>query len=147
MTPSRRGFFAPAAFLLLTVLACGSVAPPESCGDNIGGTPDEAVFAQHFTAMELVNEATGFAGPPDSESQATFGPAETIAISYSAVGEGSLRACVQERAGGGGIPFDQTSSFVEGEGSLTLGSFPAGTYVIRAIVADALVRNLTFTVR
>jgi len=147
MTPSRSHLSVAGALLLLTTLACGSFAPPASCGDNIGGTADEAAFAQYFISMQLVDEATGVAGPPDSESQATFGPDETIAISYSTVGEGSVRACVQERAGGGGIPLDETFSFVHGEGSFSLGSFPDGTYVVRAILADTLVRNLTFTVR
>lgn len=132
---------------LVTSVACGSLGPPASCGENIGGSPDPSTFAQHFASMKLVNADTGVAGPPDSESEASFGQGETLAIQYSAVSPGSLRACVQERTGGGGIPFDQTHAFASGDGTMSLRSFGPGTYVVRAIVGDMLVRNLTFTIK
>jgi hypothetical protein len=140
----------PTLILIPTILvsmACGSFAPPASCGENIGGVADDTAFSQYFSSIKLVNEDTGIAGPADSESEASFTQGEKLAISYSAVAEGSLRACVQERAGGGGIPLDQTFSFAQGEGRLSLGTFEAGTYVVRVIIGETLVRNLTFTVK
>jgi hypothetical protein len=51
--------------IMLVITACGSFSPPESCG--VGGTADETKFSQHFTWMEIVNEATGSPGEPDPE--------------------------------------------------------------------------------
>ena len=53
----------------LVVSACGSFAPPESC--DVGGTADEAKFDQHFTRMELVNEATGQPGLAADRNRST----------------------------------------------------------------------------
>jgi hypothetical protein len=132
--------------VVLAAAACSSFAPPATCGENLGGSADESVFSEYFSAMQLVNQDTGVAGPPGSESEVTFTRTEPIAISYSAVSSGSLRACIQARAGGGTIPFDQTLAFTEGEGSLSLGLFEPGSYVVRAIIGETLVRNLTFTI-
>lgn len=147
MDSSRIRVSAVAALVLAIGMGCGSFSPPASCGENLGGLADQTVFEQNFSAMQLVNQATGLPGPADSESDASFAQGETVAISYSAVSAGTLRACVQERTGGGGIPLDQTFEFDEGEGTLALGSFEPGNYVVRAIIGETLVRNLTFTIK
>ena len=49
--------------IMILLTACGSFSLPESCG--AGGTADETIYAQHFTWMEIVNEATDSHGEPD----------------------------------------------------------------------------------
>lgn len=131
----------------LIASACGSFSPPESCGEGIGGTADEAKFAQHFTLMELVNEATGQPGPLDAEGGLQFAATDRLAIRTESLAEISVQACVQERKGGGKIPFNQTQTVGQGADSFSLGSFAPGSYVVRVIVDGVLVKNLPFVVK
>ena len=130
--------------LALIASACGSFGPPESCG--VGGTADEAKFSQYFAQMELVDATTGQPGPVDPESGPQFAATAKLEIRAKSKAPVALRACVQSRRGGGKIPFDQTQSLPLGPGSLSLGSFAPGSYVVRVVVDGVLVRNLTFMV-
>ena len=128
-------------------LACGSIAPPASCGEGIGGTADEARFAEHFATMQLVNAATGQPGPEDPEGGAQFASGDELTVQAESLGEVEVRLCVQRRTGGGAIPFDQTQTAPEGSASLALGTFEPGGYVIRVIVDGTLVKNFPFVVK
>jgi hypothetical protein len=139
-------FLVLAAFAV-NLLACGSFAPPASCGEGIGGTADEALFGRYFSDMNLVLEATGEAPPPGSDSSAVVGPGDSLTIRMQVLQAVDVRACVQERAGGGGIPADKTASVAPGEAFLSLGEFERGSYVVRVIVDGTLVKNLTFEVK
>ena len=130
--------------LVLALTACGSFTPPESCG--AGGTADEPKFTQHFIWMEIVNQATGSPGEPDPEGGPRFTSSDQLAIITDNINEVSLRACIVERKGGGKIPFDKTQDLPSGSGSISLGSFEPGSYVVRVIVEGILVRNLPFSV-
>jgi hypothetical protein len=146
MASSRdRVLVAIGAVIVLTALACGSLRPPEDCG--VGGTADESAFSQHFSQMELVSAAAGEPGAEDPEMGTMFAPADTLEIRAQTVNSVEMRACVQERVGGGGIVFDQTLALPQGSTSLPLGSFSEGSYVIRVAVGGVLVRNLSFGVR
>ena len=145
MFTPKRSLVIICTVLGLIVSACGSFAPPESCG--VGGTAEEAKFAQHFTRMELVNEATGEPGQPDQEGVPQFAPAAQLAIQVESVDEVSVRACIQERRGGGKIAFDQSLTAPQGPGNFSLSSFAPGSYVVRVIVNGILVKNLPFTVK
>jgi len=129
----------------VAVSACGSVKPPEDCG--VGGTADDAKFAQHFAQMELVNKATGQPGEESAEGGAKFSVNDVVAIRAGSLGTTSVRACVQERTGGGKIALDVTVTAEEGERLLSLGLFPQGSYVVRVIVDGTLVKNLPFVVQ
>jgi hypothetical protein len=132
-----------AAAFALPMLGCGSFAPPKSCGEGIGGTADEALFAQHFSSMELIREATGIP-PVEMGGEKVVSPDDPLAIKVQALSSTEVRVCVQERVGGGGIPLDKTFAVEQGESVLSLGGFSAGSYVVRVIVDGTLVRNLPF---
>jgi hypothetical protein len=129
----------------LAGLACGGLAPPKSCGS--GGTADEGAFSQYFESMELVDEVTLTAGPPTDESAVTFDEDAPLIIRASVLSDVILRACVQQRAGGGQIVFDQTATLSAGDGHFPIGAFEPGDYVVRVEAEGVLVRNLTFTIR
>jgi hypothetical protein len=130
--------------LALTLAACGAVKPPESCG--VGGTANDTLFARHFALMELVNKATGLPGAEDPEAGAAFTLGDLLAIRVNALGEVSVRTCVEGRSGGK-IALDQTVTAEQGERLLPLASFPKGDYVVRVIMDGALIKNLPFAVK
>ena len=133
--------------VLANMLACGSFAPPQSCGEGIGGTADEALFAEYFSDMQLVIEGTDEVPPPGSESGALVSTGDSLTVKMQVLKTATVRACVQERAGGGGIPADETRTVQPGEAYLPLGEFEKGSYVARIIVDGTLVKNLTFEVK
>lgn len=141
----HRNVFALCIVVALAASACGSFKPPEDCG--VGGTADEAKFARHFAQMELVNKATGQPGEESAEDGVQFSATDVVAIRAESLGTTSVRACVQERKGGGKIALDVTVTAEEGERLLPLGLFPEGSYVVRVIVDGTLVKNLTFVVQ
>ncbi|HEY42377.1 MAG TPA: hypothetical protein G4O11_00130 [Anaerolineae bacterium] len=131
--------------LILGITACGPLSPPESCG--AGGTADEAAFAQHFKSMGIVNQATGSPGEPDPEGGYQFSSSDQLALTTDSITDTSLRACIEERRGGGKIVFDQTPTMSQGTASMPLGSFEPGSYVVRVILDGVLVRNLPFSIK
>jgi len=131
--------------VLLLASACGSIAPPETCGET--GTADDARFGELFSSMDLVVGATGETGPEDPEGGAAFAADTPLAIRYDSRAAVEARVCVEQRRGGGKIILDQTFTASEGSGSFSLGSFPPDIYVVRVLVNGALVRNLPFIVR
>jgi len=145
MSPTKR-FVIVALALISLAPACGPFAPPESCDPDLGGTADEAMFADSFLSMELLNESTGQPGPQDSEGGATFAETDPLVIRAETRSEVSVRACVQPRTGGREIPFDQTVTMARGAGSISLGAFQPGRYVVRVIVKGVLVKNLPFRI-
>ncbi len=144
--PTSRFRFVFVLFVSATFLAACSFGPPPSCGDDIGGTADSGKFDQTFTAMSLVSEATGEAGP-EGESGAQFASGESLAIQIESKTDVEVRACVQPLSGTKEIPLDQTQTFSQGTSSFGIGSFDPGTYVIRVIVDGTLVKNFPFAVR
>ncbi|MEW6718784.1 MAG: hypothetical protein AB1345_14955 [Chloroflexota bacterium] len=146
MVTQRKAMVIWIAFMVITALACGSFAPPESCGENIGGTADEVKFAQYFESMELVNQSTGQPGQEGEEGM-EFAKGDTLAIRVASKSEVAVRACVQSRTGGGKIPFDQTQTLSQGQGTFSIGTLEPGSYVIRVIVNDTLVKNFPFVVK
>ena len=129
--------------LLLTLLACGPLSPPESCGDY-GGTADEGLFDEYFISMGLFYATSSMPGEIGVEGEIQFNPDAELAINFESVKDVSVRACIQERKGGGKIVFDEVASFPAGEGSFFLGSCTSGGYVIRVIVDETLVKNFPF---
>jgi hypothetical protein len=139
-------FLVLAAFMV-NLFACGSFGPPASCGETIGGTADEALYGRYFSDMNLVSEATGEVPPPGSENSPVVSSDDPLTIKMQALKAAEVRACVQERVGGGGIPADESATVAPGEAFLPLGKFSSGSYVVRVIVDGALVKNLTFEVK
>lgn len=132
--------------LAALIAACGPMGAPQSCG--AGGTADEGAFAKSFSSMELVNEGTGQPAPEtDPENGPIFTTADRIAIRAEALAGVSVRACVEGRTGGAKIGFDGTQTLSAGTGTMSLGSFGAGPYVVRVIVDGVLVENLPFMTR
>lgn len=134
------------AALSLVLAGCAGFGPPQSCG--AGGTADEVAFARAFTALELVDGTTG---QPPAERDPEFGPifttAAQLAIRAEALAGVSVRACVEGRTGGAKIGFDGTQTLSAGVGTMPLGSFEAGPWVVRVIVDGVLVKNLPFMTR
>lgn len=135
----------PVMILGLSVLACGSISPPETCGDEIGGVADETLFGQYFESMELVNANTWQPGI-EGENGTEFAEGESLLIMFDARTEVQVRACIQHTVGGGEIAFDETVSFPVGSNEFQIGSFAPGTYVIRIIVENTLVKNFPFVI-
>lgn len=138
-----------ATLLILALLASacgGSFGPPPECTEGLGGTADEAKFAQYFSSVELVSQNTGQPGELHDPG-ASFPVSEPLVIKISSVGDVTVRACVQF-FNGNQIAFDQSFTFTPGENEITLGAFPdAGNYVVRMIVDGVLVKNFPFTLQ
>jgi hypothetical protein len=133
------------ALLALIVSAC-AFGPPPSCGDTIGGTADTAAFDRYFSEMTLINETSGVPSPGDGEG-AQFGSADPLALQVEAKSQVAVRTCIQPMSGSKTLAFDQTQTLAAGKGSLSLGTFKPGSYVIRVIVEGTLVRNFPFTTK
>ncbi len=129
----------------LIVSAC-SFGPPPSCGDAVGGTADTAAFDRYFSEITLINETTGVAAAGGDEG-AQVSSADPLALEVVAKSQVALRACIQPLTGGKALAFDQTQTLAAGKGSMALGTFKPGSYVIRAIVEGTLVRNFPFTAK
>lgn len=131
--------------LVLFAAAC-TFGPPPSCGDTIGGTADTVQFDRYFSGMTLISQATGQAGAPGDDGP-QFAQGEDIAIQIESIADVTVRACVQPRTGAKDLPFDQSQTFTTGQGVFPIGSLAPGSYVIRVIVDDTLVRNFPFVVK
>jgi len=135
----------PVLVLTLSIIACGTFSPPESCGDEIGGTADEVLFGQYFESMELVSANTYQPGT-QGENGVEFAAGEPLLIMFDAKTDVEVRACIQNTVGGGEIAFDQTTSFLGGENEFQVGTFESSNYVIRVIVEGVLVKNFQFVI-
>jgi hypothetical protein len=135
----------PVLVMGLSVLACGSISPPETCGDEIGGVADETLFGEYFESMELVNANTWQPGA-QGENGMEFAEGEALLIMFDARTEVQVRACIQHTVGGGEIAFDDSVSFQAGSNEFQIGSFVPGPYVIRIIVGNTLVKNFQFVI-
>ena len=131
------------AALAVTALACGSLVPPESCPST---SFDPEAFATYFNDMQLVSAASGQPGQPDSgdDRGQGFSTDEELAIIVDNLGDIELTICITERKGGGQIVYNQTHTIQEGRSTIPLMAFESDPYVIRVIVEEVLVRNLTF---
>ena len=132
--------------ILGSLAAACSFGPPPSCGDEIGGTADTATFDQYFNSMTLVAKTTGQPGP-QGDAGPQFAQGEPLAIQVDARAEVTLRACIQPMGGQKEISFDKTQTLSPGLGTFELGPFEPGTYVIRVIIGNTLVKNFPFQVR
>jgi hypothetical protein len=128
------------------VLTACSFGPPPSCGDNIGGTADTTKFDQYFNGMSLVYENSGQPGQ-DGDNGMQFTQGEPLVIQVDSKSEVNLRACIQPMSGAKEVTLDETQSFSQGQGSFSIGTLKAGTYVIRVIVDDTLVKNFPFVLK
>ena len=145
VTSSQRAVVCCIALVLGAVaLACGPIAPPESC--EVGGTADEDLFAELFAEMSLVDTATGAPGETGDEGTLTFAAGTGLAVRADTLAGVSVRACVQGRTAGADIAADVTETLTEGRDEVSLGSFSRGSYVVRVIVDGVLVKNLAFEV-
>jgi hypothetical protein len=135
----------PVLLLVLSILACGSASPPESCGADIGGIANETLFGDNFASMDLVNANTW--QPGASGDNGTQFAKEPLLIMFDARKNVDIRACIQNTQGGGKIAFDETSSFKKGSNEFQLGDFEPGSYVIRVIVDGVLVKNFPFEIK
>jgi hypothetical protein len=132
-------------FVLLSFASACSFGPPPSCGDNVGGVADTTKFDQFFNTMNLVSLTTGNSGP-EGDSGQQYSQGESLAINVDVKSEVAVRACIQPMGGGSSLTLDETITFSQGVGSFDLGSFSKGTYVIRVIVDNTLVKNFPFSV-
>jgi hypothetical protein len=144
MSKAKTIFLVVGLIIAVVSTSC-SFGPPPSCGDAIGGMADEDLFSIYFSDMTLRNQNTGEAGTP-GENGPEFSKTDILEIQYQAIAGTELRACVQPR-GAGTLPFDQTREIPAGSGTFTLDTFDPGNYVIRVIVDDTLIKNLTFHIQ
>ncbi|OGO20831.1 MAG: hypothetical protein A2Z14_02565 [Chloroflexi bacterium RBG_16_48_8] len=131
--------------VLLTILACGPLSQPESCGDY-GGVANEDLFNDVFESMGLFYATTGAPGEAGPEGEIRFDPNDELEITFESKTDVSIRACLEERKGGGKILFNETESFPAGVHSFTLGTYSKGGYVVRMILDETLVKNLPFRI-
>ncbi len=141
---TKVSIFAVCVTLLFSATGC-SFGPPPSCGDTIGGTADTEKFDQYFNSMALVNQATGNAGP-EGDSGQKYANNESLAIQLDVKSEVTVRACIQPMGGANSLTLDETKTFSPGQASFELGLFQKGTYVIRVIVDNTLVKNFPFSI-
>lgn len=142
----KKGLFLTSLMALaITLSACGSFGPPESCGEDLGGTADENLFSQYFESMALISQTTGVPGPSGGENGEQYAQGEPLAILVTSKADVALRVCIQYR-GPGQIPFDQTQTLTGGENTFNIGAIDPGVYVVRVIVEDTLVKNFPFMV-
>ena len=131
------------ATLAVAALACGSFAPPESC---TSAGFDEEAFAMHFNEMQVINAATGEPGEsdPGNDQGLRFSTGDELAVLVDSLGDVEVTFCIEQRKGGGQIVYNQSHTVQAGENTVPLMAFDSDPYVIRVIVSDALVKNLTF---
>ena len=125
----------------LAIGACGAISPPESC-THTGF--DEATFSEFFTDMYLINTATGEPGERDPEQGDRYATDDQIAVWIESLEDVEVQFCIEQRKGGGQIVYNQAHSISQGESTVALPTFESDPYVIRVIVGEVLVRNLTF---
>ncbi len=131
-------------FLSTALMAC-RFGPPASCGDDIGGVADEALFGQYFESMDLVSATTWQPGTP-SEQGVDFPVDEPLLIMFDAKSNVTIRACIQA-PGRGDLALNETLDFPEGSNEFNLGAFGKGSYIIRVIVDETLVKNFPFSIK
>ena len=143
---SRQALCALLSMFLISLflVSCGQFSPPESCG--AGGTVHEETFNQTFAEMLLYDETRGGSPLIDTEAGPTFFPDRPVSIQIESLSSARVRFCVEERRGGGEISFDEIRTVSEGDSIISLGVFDSGSYVIRVIIEDVLIRNLPFVV-
>ncbi len=132
--------------ICMVLAACSSFGPPESCGENIGGTADQTKFAQFFTSMQLINQTTGVPGL-EGENGAQFAPNDSLVIQVETLSDIPVRVCIQHMGGDNKISFDQTNTLSQGQADFSIGPFELGNYVIRVIVDNTLVKNFPFEIK
>jgi hypothetical protein len=141
--PKNPGLVLAISALGLVALACGSIAPPESCA-NTGF--DEEAFDTFFNNMQIVYANTGEPGElvEGDDRGLRFSIDDQLAVLVDSKGEAEVMICVEQRKGGGQIVYNQTHTVQEGESTVPLIAFDSDPYVIRVIVKEILVKNLTF---
>ena len=131
--------------LLSSLLAsCNQFKPPESCG--AGGTANKETFNQFFVDMLLYDETMGGAPRIQTEVGPTFLQDTTVSVQAESFMSVEIRFCVEERRGGGKISFDEVRMLSEGVNTISLEIFESGSYVVRIITEDTLIKNLPFVV-
>jgi hypothetical protein len=142
----KRSIGATSIFIVLFLmsLACGSLSPPEDCGEGIGGTADEALFGQNFSSMNLLDADTGGQGKDGGENGRLFDAGVSLKLAFNSKSNVTMRICIQERKGGGKVVLNRSVDYFVGEGGLVLGKFRNGDYVVRVIMGNVLVKNLPF---
>jgi len=128
--------------VLLFAVSC-DVGPPRECDVEISDSADEELFSQYFSNMSLADEK-GFEGIPHDEYGVVFDPSIPLVVSFNALKSGSIKFCVQSRSGSKFIPATRDAIFEAGSSSITISNFMDGSYVIRVIVEDTLVKNFSF---
>jgi hypothetical protein len=96
--------------------------------------------------MLLYDETTGGSPRIHTEAGPTFLQDTSVSIQVESTESIEVRFCVEERRGGGEISFDEVRTISGGVTIVSLESFVPGSYVIRVILDDVLVRNLPFVV-
>ncbi len=132
------------AILVISSLAACSFGPPESCGETIGGVADTAKFDQYFSRMAFITQE-GMEGTP-GDNGVEFSTSDNLELRADVLTDVTVRLCIQGMTSGS-IAFDQTQSFTAGASGMGVGSFEPGTYVMRVIVEDTLVKNFPFTIK
>lgn len=132
-------------FLSSLLISCGQFSPPQSCG--AGGTANEESFNQYFSEMLLYDETRGGSPLIDTEAGPTYFSDTPVSVEVESTTSVEVRFCVEERRGGGEINFDEIRTVSEGENIISLGVFNPGSYIVRVIIEDVLVRNLPFVVQ
>lgn len=128
----------------LCIASCGPISPPESCG--AGGTADSEAFDQLFHDMALFDETLGGSPRIDTEAGPTFLSATPVSVQVDSLQSTEIRFCIEERKGGGEIGFDEIKLVPEGGSVISLRGFETGSYVLRVIHGQVLIRNLPFVV-
>lgn len=143
---SRRRICPLTTILLLSSLlvSCSQFKPPESCG--AGGTANEETFNQFFVDMLLYDETMGGAPRIHTEAGPTFLQDSTVSVQAESFMSVEIQLCVEQRRGGGEISFDEVRMLSEGVNTISLETFESGSYVIRVIIDEVLIRNLPFVV-
>ena len=132
-------------FILSSILlSCGPLSPPESCG--AGGTANKETFNQFFVDILLYDETMGGAPRIQTEVGPTFLQDTTVSVQAESITSVEIRFCVEERRGGGEISFDEVRMLSEGVNTISLDIFESGSYVVRVITEDILIKNLPFVV-
>jgi hypothetical protein len=135
--------------LILTIIstACNVFGEPESCRETISDTPDNETYVNYFTSMILVNQNSGAPVYEDLDGVVVYRATDKLAIDITTHEAVSIQVCVQERENGGKIAFNQTVELIPGFALIYMGGFEPGSYVLRVIIDDTLIKNFPFSTR
>lgn len=147
--------------LSIAVVSCGStatqspsptpapkattVAPDyKECGEFVFAREDPEAFSRYFHKLGLFDAETGKRPETDAMGNAVFHAGQYLGVGWETTFRLSWELCFQDAVSGSVARLHRSAG--EGKGMSALQPFEPGSYVLRVIVKNGIVRNIPFVV-